>query len=178
MKVLFTTERLVGRWLEREDLEAMAAVYGDSDAMRWVDDGKPLDVSGCAQWIDVTHENYRTRGYGMAAIVEKTSGVVVGFCGLVHPGGQPDAEIKYAFRREYWGAGYATEAAGAMLEYGAAAHGMDSVIATTAPENLASHRVLEKCGMQRAELRPNEDGSATQVFRWQRPHSVAPAASP
>lgn len=178
MQVLFTTDRLLGRWLEPEDLAAMAAVYGDADAMRWVDDGQPLDESGCARWIDVTRENYRTRGYGMTAIVERTSGTVVGFCGLVHPGGQPEAEIKYAFKRECWGAGFATEAARAMLEYGAAAHDIDCVIATTAPENLASHRVLEKCGMQRGELRRNDDGSATQIFRWQRPRSVVPVVSP
>ena len=53
----------------------------------------------------VTAENYDHRGYGMFALVERETGAVVGFCGLVHPGGQTEAEIKYAFLRTALGPG-------------------------------------------------------------------------
>jgi RimJ/RimL family protein N-acetyltransferase len=145
----------------------MFAVYGDADAMRWVGDGGPITQEGCAKWLEVTANNYRVRGYGMFALLDRRTGEVVGFCGLVHPGGQVDAEIKYALKRSYWGAGLATEAASAMLAYGATKHNLAEIIATTAPENAASHRVLLKAGMRRAELRDNGDGTLTQVFRWQ-----------
>ena len=145
----------------------MFAVYGDADAMRWVGGGEPITQEGCAKWLEVTANNYRVRGYGMFALLDRRTGEVVGFCGLVHPGGQVDAEIKYALKRSYWGAGLATEAASAMLAYGATTHNLAEIIATTAPENAASHRVLLKAGMRRAELRDNGDGTLTQVFRWQ-----------
>jgi len=135
--------------------------------MRWVDDGKPLARADCVRWVDVTHRNYATRGYGMFAVVLRASGETIGFCGLVHPGGQVACELKYAFGRAHWGQGYATEAAAALLAHGAASFGVKAAIATTAPENLASHRVLLKAGMQRAELRTDDDGSQTQVFAWQ-----------
>lgn len=144
----------------------MLKVYGDRDAMRWVGDGEPLDEAGCRHWIEVTHNNYRKRGYGMSALVLRSSDAVIGFCGLVHPGNQADAEIKYALKREYWGRGYATEAVMAMLTYGQQEKRLDKIIATIAPENTPSKNVLVKAGMRPAELIQDEDGSSTQLFVW------------
>lgn len=154
------------RRIEPGDGDAMLAVYGDADAMRWVGDGRPLQLEQCEEWIGVTLRNYATRGYGMVAIVEREGGQAIGFCGLVHPGGQLEAEIKYALRRDRWGHGFATEAARALISWGAATFGLREVIATTAPENKASHRVLLKAGLRRGELRHNGDGSCTQLFAW------------
>jgi len=161
---VFETPRLYARRLDANDVDALHAVYGDVETVRWVADGTPLDLAQCAQWVDVTLDNYGKRGYGMWALVERATGDVVGFCGLVHPGGQPDAEIKYAFRRDRWGRGFATEAAGALLAHAAGTLGIRHVIATVAPENAASQRVLLKAGMQRGPLRRNDDGSFTQLF--------------
>ena len=167
--IIFETERLKARHLEPGDLSALLEVYGDEDAMRWVGEGRAITEAECVQWLDVTANNYRQRGYGMAALVDRESGDVVGFCGLVHPGGQAEAEIKYALKRKWWGLGLASEAAAAMLRYGARVHGLQKIIATTAPENTASHRVLEKAGMVRGELRRNDDGSDTRIFEWYQP---------
>ena len=91
--------------------------------------------------------HYRKLGYGMFTVEARGTGAVVGFCGLVHPGGQPDVEVKYAFLRSYWGQGLATE----------------HVIATVAPDNTASHRVLAKARMTQRSPRHNPDGSITHV---------------
>ncbi|HEU5297046.1 MAG TPA: GNAT family N-acetyltransferase [Burkholderiaceae bacterium] len=165
--VVFRTPRLVARRIEVADAMAMHEVYGDAEAMRWVGDGRSLDLGQCEHWIEVTHRNYTTHGYGMFALVGCQSNSVIGFCGLVHPGGQIEAELKYALRREVWGQGLASEAAVAMLAAALSQFGLHRVIATTAPENLASHRILLKAGMQRGPVKRNEDGSETQVFAWQ-----------
>ena len=94
------------------------------------------------------------------------SGSVIGFIGIVHPGGQPEAEVKYALAREHWGQGLATEALRGAVAYAASTHGLTHMIATTAPENIASHRVLLKSGFARGELRDYGDGTFTQVFEW------------
>ncbi|HET9978523.1 MAG TPA: GNAT family N-acetyltransferase [Burkholderiaceae bacterium] len=166
---LFETERLVVRGLRRDDLDTLLAVYGDVDAMRWVGDGSPLSRGDALRWLDVTERNVATRGYGMCALVERATDAVVGFAGLVHPGGQPEAEIKYALARAHWGRGLATEAARGMLAWGVHRFGLQRVVATTAPENHASHRVLRKAGMSDAALRDNGDGSFTQWFEWTPP---------
>jgi len=166
--IAFTTARLDARHLTENDAEALLAVYGDTEAMRWVGDGRALTRGECEQWIEVTRGNYETRGYGMFALEDRATGIVMGFCGLVHPNGQAEPEIKYAFLRSHWNRGYATEAAVGLLHYGGRRHGLSHIIATTAPENVASHRVLLKAGMKHGELRENGDGSITQLFIWNR----------
>ena len=133
----------------------------------WIGDGKALDLSQCEHWIEVTHRNYTTHGYGMFALVSRESSSVIGFCGLVHPGAQIEAELKYALRRRVWGQGLASEAAVAMLAAASSKFGLHRVIATAAPENLASHRVLLNAGMQRGPVKRNGDGSDTHVFVWE-----------
>ncbi len=54
----------------------------------------------------------------------------------------------------------------AAIAYGAQVHGMRRIIATTAPENEASHRVLLKAGMHVGELTRDNDGEITQFFVW------------
>lgn len=164
---IFETQRLQCRQLIPEDPSSLVEVYGDAEAMRYVGDGSPLTEAEGKAWLKVTGNNYDKYGYGMFALLERATSRIVGFIGLVHPGGQREAEVKYAFLRTHWGQGLATEAVAALLEYGEHSHGLTHVIATVAPENLASQRVLTKVGMSKAELRDDEDGSQTQVFEWQ-----------
>lgn len=162
--VIFETERLIGRHVMLTDDQAMHAVYGNARAMRYVGDGQPLDLAGCQGWLAIIFQKYRKWGYGMSALVRKADGQVVGFCGLVHPNDQPEAEVKYALREDCWGQGLATEAVAAMLAYGQRAFGLSYIIATVDPDNRPSQHVLDKAGMQRGPLRPNPDGSHTQMY--------------
>lgn len=172
--IIFTARRLIGRHLHASDVDALFEVYGDAEAMRWVGDGEPLTREQCVEWVMVSERNYRTRGYGMSALVEHETGEVIGFCGLVHPAGQADAELKYAFKRSHWGRGFATEGAAAMLTYAQESLGLRYVIATTAPENLASQRVLNKAGMRPVPDCIEPDGTVIRCFAWYAP---APATS-
>ena len=167
-EAVFETTRLIGRRLEPADQAAMLAVYGDAEGMRYVGEGRPLTAEECERWIAVTAENYRRRGYGMFALVEKETGAVVGFCGLVHPGQQVEAELKYAFLRAAWGRGLATEAARGLLGY-AIGLGLPGVMATVDPEHAASQRVLEKAGMTRGAPRDASAGPQSQLYHWRAP---------
>jgi len=173
--ILFETARLRCRRWVPGDLEALFAVYADPQAMRFVGNGQPITREQCAEWLRVTQENYARRGYGMFALEMRAGGDVVGFCGIVHPGGQPEPEIKYAFARGHWGRGLASEVVPALLAHGAAAFGLPRIIATVAAGNLASQRVLTKAGLSLHARRENEDGSTTLVFEWIAP---APARRP
>jgi RimJ/RimL family protein N-acetyltransferase len=170
--VVAVTRRLIVRQLDPGDRGDLLEVYGDREAMRWVDDGGVLSEADCDRWLEITAGNYRDRGYGMFAMADRaTPGQVVGFIGLVHPGGQPEAEVKYALRRGWWGRGLATEAVEAVVRYGFADHGLTRIIATTAPENAASHRVLRKAGFREARPRTHPDGTWDRVFvfDWPQP---------
>ena len=57
--------------------------------------------------------------------------------------------MSYGFRRDRWGRGYASEAAQAWVRHGFEEMGIEKIVADVEPENLASARVLEKCGFAR-----------------------------
>jgi RimJ/RimL family protein N-acetyltransferase len=59
----------------------------------------------------------------------------------------PDIEIGWRFRRDAWGAGFATEAARAILDHAFGALGLAEVIADIHPENARSVRVAENIGL-------------------------------
>ena len=173
--MLFETSRLICRRWQPEDFDALYAVYSDIEAMRWVGDGKPITKAQCEEWFKVTASNYALRSYGMFTVEQRKPTNIVGFCGLVHPGGQKEAEIKYAFARGSWGQGMATEIVSALLTYGCTEYGLKRIIATVAKENHASQRVLEKAGMSLERLQDNQDGSVTCVFAWRPPGVKLPS---
>ncbi len=164
---LFRTARLHCRKWRPDDAASLLAVYGDPEGARWVDDGQPIKREECEEWLVVTDRNYAQRGYGMFALEASSSGEVVGFCGLVHPGGQAEAEVKYAFIRSHWGRGLASEAVPALLDYGRREFGLDYIIATVAVENVASQRVLLKSGLKLIKEAQDEHGLPMLVFAWQ-----------
>lgn len=163
---IFETARLAAHRLDETSEDALFGIYGDAEAMRWVGDGLPITRAECARWVRVTLDNYAVRGYGMFQLLERRSDRTAGFIGLVHPGGQPEVELKYAFARSDWGRGLATEAAAATLDWGLRTHGIREVMATIHPDNAASQRVAERIGMVRDADRVEPDGTVTLVFRW------------
>ena len=161
---VFLSSRLRCRHWVPADRTILLEVYGDADAMRFVGDGTPLTEEEADLWFEVTFRNYARRGYGMFTLEDRATGQVVGFAGLVHPGDQPEAEVKYAFARAWWGRGLATESVTHLLEVAGSRYGLREVIATVAPAHGASQRVLAKAGMSRREDRRYEDGGRSLVF--------------
>ncbi|MEM7346730.1 MAG: GNAT family N-acetyltransferase [Chloroflexota bacterium] len=163
MDTVIETERCSIVRLEDDDAPVFQMVYGDEEAVRWVDDGQPITLDESIRWIEVTRNNYNKRGYGMFKIVDRRTGAVIGCCGIVHPSNQTAAEVKYCFVRESWGKGFATEVVLGLIAYGKQVHGIDNFVATVAAENLASQRVLEKCGFLTGREIYNDEG-VTLVF--------------
>lgn len=89
--------------------------------------------------------------YGFA-IALPDANRLIGNCRLARIKGKPgEADIAYFLNSNYWGRGYATEAAHALLQYGFKELGLERIIALCEPENIASRRVMEKLGMQAQE---------------------------
>lgn len=163
---LFTTDRLRVRRIDAADEPAMYAVYSDPVAAKFVDDGLPIARELIGPWIAKTQQNYATYGYGMSAIEWRDTGEVIGFVGLVHPGGQRETELKYALLQSFWGQGVATEVVHGMVAYARDELSLTDLIATVDPEHRASQRVLAKAGFVVREDRRSEDGSVTRVMAW------------
>jgi RimJ/RimL family protein N-acetyltransferase len=83
-------------------------------------------------------------------VTERTDDRPIGMIEL-RPAGHR-AEMGYVLARNWWGRGFMTEAAAAVLEWGLAQPGVFRVWSVTDVDNQASARVLEKIGMQREGL--------------------------
>jgi len=143
------SERLSYRALERADSEAMHAVWGDPEVMRYLPSDPSPSVAETAQRVERHVARFAQTGFGLCAIVEADGDRVVGSCGLfpVEWVG-PDVEVAYHLARDVWNRGYATEAAGAWVDAAFDRLELDRVVALAYPANRASTRVMEKIGMR------------------------------
>ena len=160
------TERLRLRRMQRCDVDAMRDVYSDPEAMRYVGDGSAISEEDVLRWVDITLANYANKGYGMFVVELRETGQVIGFCGLVHPGGQELPELKYAYLRDHWGNGYATEAGEALRGYGERELGMAGIISTVDAEHTVSQQVLKKCNFTYRKTLLEEGEPPVALWAW------------
>ena len=146
-KAAIETPRLLLRPWADHDLAAAAALYGDPEVMSFIGAGQPLTLQATAAALDRWSRHEAEHGFTLWAAVERATGELVGDCGLIHLDGGPEIEVGYRLRRDRWGRGYATEAARACVAHGFGALGLDRICGVTHPGNVASQRVLAKCGM-------------------------------
>jgi [ribosomal protein S5]-alanine N-acetyltransferase len=151
-----------------DDEEALLAVLGDPVAMRYYPASFSRNDVRC--WIDRWIASYAENGYGLYAMVLKSTGDVIGDCGHAKQDvdGATEIEIGYHVLRMLQGRGYATEAARACLEYGFAKLGAKKLISLIRPENLPSRRVAEKMGMS-VEKEISRKGFTHLVYSIARP---------
>jgi [ribosomal protein S5]-alanine N-acetyltransferase len=145
--VVLETARLTLRYLTDDDVEAIFAVIGDPETMKFYPQRFSRDDA--VRWVTRNQERYRHEGHGLFAVVLKSNGEVIGNCGVVRQNveGESLLEVGYHFRRDYWGHGYATEAARACMTYAFGQLGAEKVVSLILPENLPSRRVAERNGM-------------------------------
>jgi RimJ/RimL family protein N-acetyltransferase len=110
---------------------------------------KPLTGDGVKVLMRTADGHWADHGFGLLAVVDRSSGRVVGEAGLQLLEGGPDVELGYTLSRAAWGRGYATEAASAVLRWAFVGLGLERVVAVADPANAASLRVLDKIGMRR-----------------------------
>ena len=118
--------------------------------MRYMDWG-PNTVEETKNFIQraVVHQKEKSRGdYDLAAVL-KSKDVIVGGC-RIHISSPDNREgcIGYVFNHNFWGQGYATETAKALLKFGFEWLNLHRIFATCSPANVASACVLEKIGMK------------------------------
>ena len=163
------TPRLLLRQWTDDDLVPLAEIHADPAVMRWIGDGSPLDLEQTADAIERWEEEWDDEGFGLFAVELLASGELIGAVGLTTPADLPElaSEIAVEFRlgRQYWGQGYASEAAHAVLEFALQDRGLDRVIAVTRVGHTAARNVLDKLGLhlERETTGPGEDRHALEI---------------
>jgi RimJ/RimL family protein N-acetyltransferase len=148
---IFQTKRLLLRDFKEADWKAVHSYASDPEVVRYVDWG-PNTVEETKSFIRraiATQKEQPRRNYHFA-IVLKTENRLIGACGIfVSNPDNREGWIGFVLNRHFWGQGYATEAAKALVIFGFKKLNLHRIFATCDPANIASARVLEKIGMQR-----------------------------
>lgn len=150
MTEIRTPRLLLRRWTD-DDLAAMAEINSDPQVMRWIGDGSVRDLDETAGDIERWEEEWDEEGFGLFAIELLASGEMIGFAGLsvpeYLPEVLPDIEISWRLGAQFWGQGYASEAAHAVLEFALQDRGLERVVAVNRMGNDESENVLRKLDM-------------------------------
>ncbi len=150
MKPTLETERLILRPQVESDTLELVVMGMDPQVMQYIGYG----AMSLRESEELALETLEMEGpFGRWIVVEKDTGLVLGWVVLTHLDDSGDIEVGYGFKAIAWGRGFATEAARRLLRYGFEDLGLGEIVAVSRPENAASHRVLEKAGLRRQGLR-------------------------
>ena len=174
MTAVFATERLDIRPWTPDDAEAAFDIYGRWEVTRWLGAQPKVTESVEAMRASIGRWTAREEGaYGIWAIVPRGSGVPVGTVLLVPlQDGQArpteEIEVGWVLHPDYWGNGYATEAAQGALDR-AWETGLSEIYAVVYPGNDASVAVTSRLGMAPLGRTKQWYGVELDAFRINRP---------
>jgi len=142
--ILRTSRLLLRHWLP-EDAPAYLSIYGDTRVTRNFTRTPIQTIEEARTKIAALIEQGKKQPIHWA-VVEATTGELIGNCGFRPPAPDGELEIGFALAADKWGYGYATEIAKAVRDYGFAM-GAPRILGLAMPTNTASQTVLQKLGM-------------------------------
>lgn len=147
------TSRLILRPLEKNDAERLFLLDSNPEVMKYV--GQPVlsKIEETQEVVAMIQKQYSDNGIGRYAVIEKESGLLIGWSGLKLYTGKINHhenfyELGYRFLPEFWGKGYAKESSRAFLEAGFNEMNIEVIYAYADSENTASNSALRKLGFE------------------------------
>ena len=159
---ILETERLTLRGPDGGDF----ALYRDffADATGSGNYGGPLRADQAFKVLAADIGHWLLKGFGKWIMVRRDTGTAVGGCGLVHPDGWPSAELTWWLTRDHRGAGFATEASRAVIDFGYRTLGWPVVETHMRDENQPARNIATRLGGTVTRRDTFPDGVARDVF--------------
>lgn len=148
------TPRLTLRAIEPSDAPSLHRIYQMKDVLAYFPSTSPPPLEKVGRWVAGQEKHWQEYGYGNWGIVPRGATDIIGWAGLQFLPELEETEVGFLLSPEYWGKGYATEAALAALQFGFERFQLNHIIALVHPDNRASQRVIQKCGMTCLETIP------------------------
>lgn len=167
--VVIETERLRLRPVVAEDAPTLAALlYSDAEVTRYLPDSGRTPEEQAARLVRFFCDHWTEHGFGEWIVEERSSGMSLGQCGVLHIPQSGETEIDYALGRQAWGRGIATEAATAVIAYADETLRLPELVGFVLPGNVASERVLLRQGFV-AQGERDQWGVRLNWFKRRRP---------
>lgn len=142
------TDRLLLRSFHLGDAPEVQRLAGDVDiASTTLEIPHPYEDGIAEEWISTHKERYDRGEFVCFAIVLKQSNTLIGSISLTIEPKHDRCELGYWIGKPYWGNGYCTEAANAIICFGFDVMKLNRIYSHHMIRNPASGRVLEKLGM-------------------------------
>jgi len=144
------TERLILRAPTPADAATWITFIADPDFGRYVPKSKVTRTpeERAERIISVYQRRWESQPLSAVgwAVTRKEDRQFIGLCGIEVLEGTSDGELDYLLGKPYWGQGFATEAARAMVRFGFEHISWERIVAAIVPANIASGRVLDHLG--------------------------------
>jgi len=150
MKLVISGTKIRLRKLTLSDINSLSKNINDEEIARWtLRIPYPYKRSDAEKFINQAHDNFRKKIAYNFAVTEIDNDEVIGGIGLSNLDWEDKkAELGYWLGRNYWGRGFTTEAVSLFTNYAFNNLKLHRIYACTFDKNIASQRVLEKCGFQ------------------------------
>lgn len=168
-EIVFDTGRIIVRHLVDDDFTCLHALTGDSQVMRYVGNLQPYTPEQTKQAIAEAQTSYNDNGFGLWAFVEKSTGRFMGYGGLEYLPGREIPEVAYILAPAYWGQGYASEIAQAIVNYAFHTLGLPRIGASFDPANHPSMAVARKAGLSYSHFGLDEFNLPTIFYAMDNP---------
>ena len=143
------TERLSLRQFTVDDAQFILTLLNEPSFLRYIGDKQVRNLEDARQYIlNGPVASYVRNGFGLYLVDLKESHTPIGMCGLLKREELPDPDIGFAFLPEFWGKGFAFEAAAVVLQDAGERLGIERVLAITSLDNEASIKLLERLGFR------------------------------
>ncbi|WP_081158305.1 GNAT family N-acetyltransferase [Ensifer aridi] len=149
--IICETERLVIRAWRESDRDLFAEINSDPKVMEFFPHRRSRAEADAL--FDRNNRDIRETGFGFFALALRESDGPLGFCGLARTDLEPHLpngtiEIGWRLAVPYWGKGYVTEAALALLEHGFAQRKLAEIVSFAVPANTRSITVMKRIGLR------------------------------
>ena len=143
------TERLLLRRWRDSDFAPFAEMNADPRVMEYFPALLSREESDAS--IRRFNDHFDLHGFGLWAVEVPGQVSFIGFVGLRRIPWEapftPAVEVGWRLAAQYWGNGYATEAAKKVLDIGFQCLDLKEIVSFTVPANRRSRRVMERIGM-------------------------------
>ena len=147
MKIIAQTERLILREFTIDDAIHFYKMNNDPEVIQYTGDNAFTSLEDAKEFLS-NYNQYELNNMGRWAVCLKDTNEFLGWCGLKYHPKDNIVEVGYRFYKKHWNKGYATESAKASIDYGFKTLKLSKIYAHAHIENLNSHQVIKKCGME------------------------------
>ncbi len=142
---IIETNRLYLREMNTRDAEFLFTLNADAEVMQYTGNTAFNCIEEASAFL-ASYDHYTKYGFGRWAVILKSDGSFLGWCGIKYDAELKEHDLGYRFFKKYWNNGYATEAAGACLKHGFQKLGLTEITGRAMVKNAASVAVLKKLG--------------------------------